>query len=68
MKYFSCLSLILCLVLVSCTTTTEQPENFDEETTQAVLQHHWEAFKAHDMEEVMADYTEESLLITPDTT
>ncbi len=72
MKYFSCWILLLCLMLASCTTEppqqAEQPEQYDEETTEAVLQHHWEAFKAHDMEEVMADYTEESLLITPDTT
>lgn len=43
-------------------------EEIDEEQTRAVMEHHWKAFKENDMEAVMADYTEESFLITPDTT
>ena len=39
-----------------------------EDRTQEVLDHHWEAFSQNDMEAVMADYTEESVLITPDRT
>ncbi|GAA4433742.1 hypothetical protein GCM10023188_23690 [Pontibacter saemangeumensis] len=39
-----------------------------EDKTQEVLDHHWEAFSQNDMEAVMADYTEESVLITPDRT
>ena len=39
-----------------------------EDKTKAVLDHHWETFKANDLDGVMADYTEESILITPDHT
>lgn len=39
-----------------------------QDKTKAVLDHHWETFKANDLEGVMADYTEESILITPDKT
>jgi len=66
MKYFSWWSFILCLILGSC--SLEPPEEFNEDTTRAVLQHHWETFKEHNLAAVMADYTEESVLITPDTT
>lgn len=37
----------------------------DQAKTKEVLDHHWEAFKGGDLEAVMADYTEESILITP---
>jgi ketosteroid isomerase-like protein len=33
-----------------------------------VLDHHWKAFKENNLEEVMADYTENSILITPHST
>jgi hypothetical protein len=39
-----------------------------EEKTKEVLDHHWTAFQANDLEATMADYTEESVLITPDKT
>ena len=39
-----------------------------EESTSKVLQHHWDAFQANDLEATMEDYTEESILITPDKT
>lgn len=42
--------------------------HFSEEKTKEVLDHHWVAFKENDLEAVMADYTEESILITPDAT
>jgi hypothetical protein len=42
--------------------------NFSEAKTKEVLDHHWVAFKDNDLEAVMADYTEESILITPDAT
>jgi hypothetical protein len=41
---------------------------FSEESTSQVLDHHWKAFGANDLEAVMADYTEESILITPEKT
>ena len=40
----------------------------NEERTKEVLEHHWRAFKENDLDAVMADYTEESILITPDST
>lgn len=43
-------------------------ESISEEKTKEVLDHHWEAFIQNDMEAVMADYTEASVLITPDRT
>jgi hypothetical protein len=43
-------------------------ERISEDKTKEVLDHHWEAFIQNDMEAVMADYTEESVLITPDKT
>jgi hypothetical protein len=39
-----------------------------EEKTKEVLDHHWTAFQANDLEATMVDYTEESVLITPDKT
>ncbi|MDR8390950.1 nuclear transport factor 2 family protein [Aliifodinibius sp. S!AR15-10] len=61
--------LLLFFSIISCA-----PENssnsgeIDPEVTKEVLEHHWETFKANDLEGVMADYTEESVLITPDAT
>jgi hypothetical protein len=37
----------------------------DEATTRAVLEHHWKTFQGNDLDGVMADYTEDSVLITP---
>ena len=42
--------------------------SISEESTAKVLDHHWQAFGANDLEAVMADYTDESILITPDKT
>jgi hypothetical protein len=46
----------------------EAPATISEDKTKEVLEHHWEAFIQNNMEAVMADYTEESVLITPDAT
>lgn len=51
--------------------SSDQPtetESIDEEVTRQVLDHHWQTFRDNDLEGVMEDYTEESILITPDTT
>lgn len=42
--------------------------NISEEKTEEVLSHHWEAFMNNDLEETMKDYTDESVLVTPDAT
>jgi hypothetical protein len=41
------------------------PDQISEEKTTEVLDHHWMAFQNNDLEETMKDYTEESVLITP---
>lgn len=79
MKINLLLALVFCF-MISCapkneeikeiqTSDTEPPKlNYDERITQQVVDHHLEAFIGNDLEEVMADYTEESVLITPDRT
>lgn len=60
----------LILLLWGCevkTTTTVTTES-SEEKTKEVLDHHWQTFQLNDLDGVMADYTEESVLITPDKT
>ena len=64
-------SLFLAAFLLACNT----PDNAENEGSQVseaeskkVLDHHWEAFKANDLEETMKDYTEESVLVTPNAT
>jgi ketosteroid isomerase-like protein len=42
--------------------------SIDEAVTKKVLDHHVQTFQANDLDGVMADYTEESILITPDRT
>ena len=44
------------------------PDSINQDKTKQVLDHHWEAFNQNNLDEVMADYTEESVLITPDAT
>lgn len=60
---------LLCISLTNCTEkkATQSP-SINEETTTQVLKHHWDAFQANDLEATMEDYTEESVLITPDRT
>lgn len=68
MKLF-CATLIM-LLLWGCevkTKTTVTVESSDEKTKE-VLDRHWKTFQANDIEGVMADYAEESVLIIPDTT
>ncbi len=42
--------------------------SIDEAKTKEVLEHHFQAFKQNDLDAVMADYTEESVMVTPDRT
>ncbi len=65
------LSLLLILLLAAnCSQKSAAPGtlSISQESTQQVLDHHWKTFKANDLEGTMADYTEESILITPDKT
>jgi len=61
------------LILVSCNqnsstkeSSTENP--IDESKTKEIFDRHWKAFGENDLEGIMADYAEESILITPDET
>jgi hypothetical protein len=58
------------ILLANCSKKIAVSENtsINPETTKQVLEHHWNAFKANDLEATMADYTEASVLITPDKT
>jgi len=54
--------------LLGCTTEkSSETESINPEVTRQVLEHHWQTFRDNDLEGVMEDYTEESILITPDT-
>ena len=63
MKKLFLLTTLLAACAAPSTTTV-----VDEATTQSVFDHHVATFKANDLEGVMADYTEASILITPDRT
>ena len=69
-----CLSLMI-ILFANCSekkpaadAPSAEGATISEESTSKVLDHHWEAFKANDLEATMADYTEESVLVTPDKT
>jgi len=66
----SLITLFFIVVLAtSCATNTKMSSSAsNEEKTKEVLDHHWKVFQANDLEATMADYTEESVLITPDKT
>ena len=61
---------LIVVFLYACNSQTTHTEEagFSETETKRVLDHHWEAFKANDLEETMKDYTEESVLVTPNDT
>src|ERR1700722_12046478 len=62
------LPMILALSLLGsgCKSTFEaHPAKTQEEITNETLNHHWAAFRDDDLAGVMADYTEDSILITP---
>jgi hypothetical protein len=56
----------LLLMFESC--SPDSSSHINQEQTKQVVDHHWKAFKENNLEEVMADYTESSILITPDST
>lgn len=70
-KYSISLGTLLLVLGLMVGCTTENPgrsDSTDPAVTQEVLDHHWETFVNNDLEGVMEDYTDESILITPDTT
>ena len=67
MKNLFTVILLACLISTGCSSDSSNGE-IDEATTQAVLDHHWETFVNNDLDGVMEDYTNESILITPNGT
>ena len=69
MKFLHLLLLSAALA-VGCEVKTNVSVNsgIDEAKTKEVLDHHWATFQSNDLDGVMADYTDESVLITPDRT
>ena len=58
------------LLFVSCmffmaSVYADPPAGTDEGKTREVVNHHWQTFQGNDLDGVMADYTEDSVLITP---
>jgi len=47
--------------------TVKHTESIRNSTSENILQRHLSSFKANDIEAMMADYTSESVLITPET-
>ena len=64
MKLPATLYFILSLSL----TTSAQTKIIDENVTKQVYNHHNEAFGKRDINGILADYTNESILVTPDKT
>ena len=63
------IALLLCVAtIVGCEVNTTVSSDDDEQITKQVLDHHMQAFLANDLDATMADYAEESILITPDKT
>jgi hypothetical protein len=65
MKNLSIIAVLL--IALACGSDVKKP-SIDEAVTKKVLDHHLQTFQGNDLEGVMADYTEESILITPDQT
>lgn len=67
--HFGVIILIATVLISGCSSDqTKERESIDPQVTKQVLDHHWQTFRDNDLEGVMEDYTEESILITPDTT
>jgi ketosteroid isomerase-like protein len=67
---FRIVILLFTVLAISCEEKTNDVVTTapSEEKTLEVLDHHWKAFQANDLEATMADYSDESVLITPDKT
>ena len=65
MKYVS--MILFTLIAFACGSDAKKSA-IDEAVTKKVLDHHLQTFQANDLDGVMADYTEESILITPSRT
>ncbi|HMF73279.1 MAG TPA: nuclear transport factor 2 family protein [Flavitalea sp.] len=59
--------IVFALIAAACGPAAKKL-TIDEAVTKKVLDHHLQTFQRNDLDGVMADYTEESVLITPDRT
>jgi hypothetical protein len=60
--------IIACAFIAAACGPRAKCPSIDELVTKKVLDHHIKTFQQNDLDGVMADYTEESILITPDRT
>lgn len=68
LKTTTLLLFILAAALFACVPKkTETSDSNHDAATRVVLEHHWKSFQDRDIDALMSDYTEESILITPDT-
>ncbi len=68
-KLFWMVIFIATFFITGCSSDqSAETESINAEITRQVLDHHWQTFRDNDLDGVMEDYTEESILITPDTT
>ena len=67
---FPYILLFFIMLFASCDVKTDVNVSTapDEAKTKEVLDHHWNTFQTNDLDGVMADYTDESILVTPDKT
>jgi hypothetical protein len=67
-NYLKLLLMTLVVFQISCTETTveEVVTEATNEEVKAIINHHLGSFGENNMEEVLKDYTEESIIITPD--
>ena len=66
MKY---LFAALVAVLLSASSQSKAPTaKTEEEITRTVVDHHWKTFRDNDLEGTLVDYSEDSILITPNRT
>jgi hypothetical protein len=63
-----CYFILVCAMASACTQKENADDQISEEKTKETLDHHWTAFQTNDLEATMEDYTEESVLITPNAT
>ena len=70
MKTLFFLCMLFLLNVTACAPKNESTDSssVDESQTKEILEHHLKAFQQNDMEEMMADYTEESILVIPNGT
>lgn len=68
----------LAVLFLGCSGSNEQDVQMDDtmatessmssETTMEVLNHHLNAFGQNDLEAILSDYTDDSIIVTPDST